>query len=149
MINSKFRCSIVESVRRWIGTPYVHQASTLGHGADCLGLIRGVWREIVGEEPENVPNYLPNWGQVSGDETLLNAADRWFERISSKEAMMGDLLLFRWKNSGVAGHAAILTDADRFVHAYEKAGVVETALGNHWRRRIAAAYRFPQADGVR
>lgn len=28
--------------RTWIGTPYVHQGSAQGAGADCLGLVRGV-----------------------------------------------------------------------------------------------------------
>ncbi len=32
----------VELARLWLGTPYVHQASTRGAGADCLGLIRGI-----------------------------------------------------------------------------------------------------------
>ena len=36
---------IVTEARRWIGTPYRHQAATRGAGTDCLGLIRGVWRE--------------------------------------------------------------------------------------------------------
>jgi len=41
--------------RSWIGTPYVHQASVKGVGCDCLGLLRGVWRELVGAEPEKMP----------------------------------------------------------------------------------------------
>jgi hypothetical protein len=31
----------VEIARGWIGTPYLHQASRRGAGADCLGLVRG------------------------------------------------------------------------------------------------------------
>ncbi len=49
---------IVASARGWIGTPYVHQASTKGAGCDCLGLLRGVWREINGAEPESVPTII-------------------------------------------------------------------------------------------
>ena len=37
---------VVELARSWIGTPYVHQASVRGVGCDCLGLLRGVWREL-------------------------------------------------------------------------------------------------------
>ena len=45
--------------RGWIGTPYRHQASLKGVGCDCLGLVRGVWREVMGEEPEAPPAYRP------------------------------------------------------------------------------------------
>jgi len=50
----------VAIARAWIGTPYVHQASVKGAGADCLGLLRGVWRELYGAEPEAVPAYTPD-----------------------------------------------------------------------------------------
>ena len=43
--------AIVGAARGWIGTPYRHQASLKGVGCDCLGLLRGVWRELKGEEP--------------------------------------------------------------------------------------------------
>jgi len=47
----------------WIGTPYRHQASLRGVGCDCLGLIRGVWRELYGSEPELPPPYAPDWAE--------------------------------------------------------------------------------------
>ena len=62
--------------RRWLGTPYVHQASILGAGADCLGLIRGVWRGLFGAEPECAPPYTPDWGEIGRDELLMQAALR-------------------------------------------------------------------------
>ena len=40
----------VEIARAWIGTPYVHQGSACRAGADCLGLVRGVWRGLYGAE---------------------------------------------------------------------------------------------------
>ena len=46
---------IVAAARRWIGTPYRHQASLIHVGCDCLGLVRGVWREVIGDEPEAAP----------------------------------------------------------------------------------------------
>ena len=45
---------IVRAARGWLGTPYHDQASVKGVGCDCLGLIRGVWREVVGPEPKPV-----------------------------------------------------------------------------------------------
>ena len=49
--------AIVQAARGWIGTPYVHQASVKGGGTDCLGLVRGIWREFFGAEPEVMPAY--------------------------------------------------------------------------------------------
>jgi NlpC/P60 family putative phage cell wall peptidase len=49
------RTTIVAEARSWIGTPYRHQASLKGVGCDCLGLVRGVWRAVLGAEPEAVP----------------------------------------------------------------------------------------------
>ena len=42
--------TVVRAARGWIGTPYHHQASVKGVGTDCLGLVRGVWRELYGCE---------------------------------------------------------------------------------------------------
>ena len=67
---------VVAAARRWIGTPYRHQAATRGAGCDCLGLIRGVWREVKGGEPEAVPAYSMDWAEPQGDERLWAAAGR-------------------------------------------------------------------------
>jgi NlpC/P60 family putative phage cell wall peptidase len=49
----------------WLGTPYHHQASCKGVGSDCLGLIRGIWRELYGSEPEAMPPYTRDWGDAA------------------------------------------------------------------------------------
>ena len=51
-LRSLAREAIVSEARRWIGTPYRHQASLIGVGADCLGLVRGVWRNLYGYDAE-------------------------------------------------------------------------------------------------
>jgi cell wall-associated NlpC family hydrolase len=42
------RARVVALARTWLGTPYHHQASLRGAGADCLGLLRGVYAELYG-----------------------------------------------------------------------------------------------------
>ena len=49
---------VVAAAQTWIGTPYRHQAARKGVGCDCLGLVRGVWREIYGREPELPPELM-------------------------------------------------------------------------------------------
>ena len=87
------RADIVDEARKWIGTPYRHQASRMGVGADCLGLIRGVWRGVIGAEPEAVPAYTPDWAEALGDETLLAAARRHLVEIRIGQARAIDAKL--------------------------------------------------------
>jgi hypothetical protein len=68
--------TIIAAARGWKGTPYHHQASLKGVGCDCLGLIRGVWRELHGAEPEVMPAYTKDWNEATGAEALLDAG-RW------------------------------------------------------------------------
>ena len=100
---------IVATARRWLGTPYRHQASCRGVGADCLGLVRGVWREVVGSEPETPPAYTADWAEATGEERLLAAATRHMCRLNRKDARPGDVLLFRMLEAGPAKHVALLT----------------------------------------
>lgn len=137
---------IVAAARGWLGTPYRHQASVRGAGADCLGLVRGVWREVIGPEPERAPGYTPDWADVLGQETLLEAARRHMPEIAMGDAREGDVLLFRMALGAPAKHAAIMSGADRIVHAYWGRSVCETRLVPWWRRRIAAAFRFPGVE---
>jgi NlpC/P60 family putative phage cell wall peptidase len=135
---------VVEIAREWIGTPYLHQASCRGAGADCLGLVRGVWRELMGFEPEVVPAYTPDWNEVRREEALWEGAGRYL--LPREEAVPGDVLLFRMRGGSVAKHLGILTEGGetpRFVHAYSGHGVVENSLSAPWRRRVVAAFAFP------
>src|ERR1700744_6755532 len=75
----------VAVARAWIGTPYVHQASVKGVGCDCLGLLRGVWRELHGEEPEDAPPYAPDWAEATGNETLYLALKNHITEIARNE----------------------------------------------------------------
>ncbi len=134
---------IVEAARDWLGTPYRHQGSRKGVGTDCLGLVRGVWRDLYLEEPEQPPAYTPDWAERLGEDTLLRAAQRHMREIAIGEARAGDLLLFRMGLGCPAKHAAILTGPDTLIHAYWGKSVCETRLVPWWRRRIAAAFRFP------
>ena len=133
---------IVRSARSWIGTPYIHQASLKGIGCDCLGLLRGVWRETVGDEPEAVAIYTPDWAEAHGEETLAAAGFRHFEAIPAEQAAAGDVVLFRWRSTLPAKHVGILTAPRAMVHAHEGTTVCEVPLAGWWFRRIAFAFRF-------
>ncbi|SHJ11341.1 NlpC/P60 family protein [Wenxinia saemankumensis] len=133
---------IVALARGWIGTPYLHQGSLRGTGCDCLGLIRGLWREIHGTEPAFPPPYTTDWSEPQGEERLWAAAARHLVPVA--DAAPGDVLLFRMRAGAVAKHLGLLSAPDRFIHAYERHGVVESPLSAPWARRIVARFAFPR-----
>jgi NlpC/P60 family putative phage cell wall peptidase len=146
------RAAIVAEARSWVGTPYRHQASIQGVGCDCLGLVRGVWRALYGDEPEAPPPYRPDWAETGGRETLLEAARRHLVEIPVSAARPGDVLLFRMSPDACLKHCAILADGRpgdperRMLHAYWGRAVVESWLGPWWRRRLAHAFSFPDVS---
>lgn len=137
---------VVAEARGWIGTPYVHQASCRGAGADCLGLLRGVWRAVRGGEPCPVPPYTPDWAEPGRQEVLLEAARRWLVAKPLAEAAAGDVLVFRMRDGSIAKHLGIQAGtggAASFVHAYTGHAVVESPLSVPWARRIAGRFGWP------
>lgn len=138
---------VVTAARGWIGTPYLHQCSTRGAGCDCLGLLRGVWREVIGPEPEAVPAYTPDWSEPQGEERLWAAALRHLVAKPMNAARPGDVLLFRLRVGVVAKHLGLQAETGpgaSFIHAYSGHGVVESALTPPWARRIVARFAFPE-----
>lgn len=143
------RQKLVTEARSWLGTPYVHQASVKGAGADCLGLLRGVWRAAMGHEPEAVPVYSMDWSEPQGEERMWAAARRHLREKPMADLATGDVLLFRMRDRGVAKHLGIVSaacDTPRFIHAYSGHGVVENALSDPWHRRVVACFEFPLED---
>jgi NlpC/P60 family putative phage cell wall peptidase len=138
---------IVAAARGWIGTPYRHQAACRGAGCDCLGLIRGVWREVIGPEPEAPPAYSRDWSEPAREEALWAAALRHLVPKGLPDEAPGDVILFRMRAEAVAKHLGIAAETGAratFIHAYSGHGVVESALSLPWRRRIVARFAFPE-----
>jgi len=136
---------VVAEARRWIGTPYQHQCSVQGAGCDCLGLVRGIWRAVIGAEPEAMPAYTQDWAEPSGQEVLLAAALRWLQ--PQPAAAAGDVLLFRMRDGSIAKHLGIAAETGAsasFIHAYTGHGVIESPLSGPWARRIVARFAFPE-----
>ncbi|HVZ90063.1 MAG TPA: hypothetical protein VG843_00300 [Rhizomicrobium sp.] len=150
---------IVRIARTWIGTPYVHQASVKGAGCDCLGLLRGVWRELYGDEPEDAPPYSPDWAEATGRETLREALARHMREIDLAGIVPGDVALFRMHPRGPAKHCGIVAQSNppleggskrgtRFgegltlIHARQNKRVSEEPFSDFWRKKLAFAFRI-------
>ncbi len=139
------RSEILSAARGWIGTPYRHQASVKQVGCDCLGLVRGVWRDVCGAEPEPPPPYTPDWAEACGEETLLLAARRHLREVAAHEMAPGDVLLFRMSAGSPMKHAAILETEERLIHAYWGRAVVTSRFAPWWRARLGGVFSFPGA----
>ena len=137
---------VIAVARAWIGTPYHDQASLKGVGCDCLGLARGVRREVVGPEPFPIPPYSRDWGETGACEVLAEGANACMIEIDPLQAGPGALLLFRMREGAIAKHLGIATPERRFIHAYERIGVVEQPLSSLWRQRVVFAYLFPKMN---
>jgi NlpC/P60 family putative phage cell wall peptidase len=155
---------IVAIARFWIGTPYVHQASLKGVGCDCLGLLRGIWRELYGEEPEEIPPYSLDWAEATGAETLYMALKRHAHEIGAGSIAPGDIALFRMGGRGPAKHCGVIGIRQRafgsrdpyshdcrlpvadcrltLIHARQNKRVSEEPLSALWNRKLAFAFRI-------
>ncbi len=134
---------VVAEARKWIGTPYKHQHSTMDHGCDCLGLVRGIWRNVVGSEPRPVPSYSSRWDEVDKTEILLNTVKDLFDETDVPQT--GDVLVFRTRRGVVAKHCAIMTEHNRMVHSYNNIGVMECYIVPWWKSRLVYSGQFPRS----
>ncbi len=144
MSEQDISAAVIREARSWLGTPYRHQASVKSVGCDCLGLVRGVWRALYGEEPEAVPAYDAGWAEAGRREQLADAAKRHMEPLPLSELCPGALLLFRWRAHMPAKHLAIASYDGQMIHAQENARVCEVPLSPWWCRRIAFVFAFPE-----
>lgn len=132
---------VVSAAREWLGTPYRHQASVLGAGCDCLGLVRGVWRTLYGDEPMALPAYRADMRDAAHAQSLVEAAERWL--VATPEAEAGHVVLFKLSGASAPKHCGIMIAPDRFIHAQEQIGVVEANLSESWARRVVGTFAFP------
>lgn len=139
------REDIIEVTRNWLGTPYVHQACKIGIGCDCLGLLRGVWKTIYGEEAEKPPNYTSTWAETNlhNEEPMLEAAKKHLVQISFASIKPADVLLIRIRNRSSIKHCGIFTEDNKIIHAYDRHSVVEEPIRDSWKLRDLYAFQFP------
>lgn len=136
---------VITVARSWLGTPYHDQQSVREVGCDCLGLARGIWREVVGPEPFPIPPYSRDWGEAGPVEVLADGARTCMIEVAADDPSPGALVMFRMRERAIAKHVGILTDTGTLIHARERLGVIEEPFAWSWRRRLAFAFLYPQS----
>lgn len=151
------RTDVVLAAKAWLNTPYHHQAAIKHAGCDCLGLVRGVYKDLYGEYPEEPPAYTQTWGEYDKQELMMEAALRHLELVAmapEKQVLpnplsmlqVGQVWLFRAKPGAIAKHCSIITSLDMMIHSYSGYGVRETSI-SIWSSRVAGIFDFPALSG--
>lgn len=143
------RQEVVAEGRSWLLTPYKHQASLKGIGADCIGFIAGVGLALglPGiEEFRNDPAFK-GYGRDPDPRLMEQACERYLDPIPFDQAGLGDILRMCFQHD--PRHFAMITalDPTYIIHAYSMLSlnlsrVVEHGLGPVWRARVDKAYRL-------
>jgi len=133
----------LEIARSWIGTPYRHQCSLKGEGTDCLGLLRGVYRELYSTgDPKEMPNYSMSWNEHLSTDPLIEATREFLDEVPIKDAIPGDVLVFRMRSNMPAKHCGILSHDDKIIHAYSREKTAELYMTEWWWKKVASVFRF-------
>lgn len=111
-----------------------------------MGLVRGVYVDVLGRDPEKPPHYSPNWGEADGRELMLDAARRHLVEKPDGDIALGDVLVFRLYKDVSAKHCAIVSGPDSMIHAYSGKAVIEVTIGDWWLRHVAGVFRFPEKE---
>lgn len=155
--------NILTEARRWIGTPYRHQArGPIGPegGVDCVGLLIVVSQALglIGND------YDPTGYDWETDGSQLQAElSKWAECIASSS---GGFSTLDWEESGqlrpgdivvmrIVGlpqHTGIISEIDYsglkvsgLIHAYNvEKKVVEHRLDDRWAKRIIQVWRLKE-----
>lgn len=136
---------IVAEARSWCGTKFHDQAALKGVGCDCIGLIRGVGKELGIPEADAFANdsRFAGYARLSVPRLMILGCDSYLDRISIADALPGDIALASVEIE--PQHFAFISSLDppRVIHAYIQAGrVVENIVDDFWRGHVLRMYRF-------
>lgn len=132
----------------WVGTPWKHNQSTKGVGADCVGFLWGLGTELGIELPP-----LNNYSRIPEGDGLINHLDQLLIRQNKIILQPGICLAFNTFNIkqriGNARHVGLLINYRRLIHAvYQSQGTGSVIVNNigKWEHRIVAAYKLPGVE---
>ena len=126
---------MINAARACLNTPFHHQGRVQGVGLDCIGLVIIALRK-VGVEVQDRTDY----GRRPDGKSLVAALEA-HGAVCVDVWQAGDILLFRYDRQ--PQHVALVTGEDSMIHSFAPAGkVVETVIGDYWKRRLTGVYRF-------
>ncbi len=141
---------IIAEAESWLGTPYHHQAGEKHIGADCLGLVRGIYAAIYGTPAQTPPPYARHVLDEAQpmDESLHRAAKKYLCEVEKAAPRPANVLLFRMQPDLPARHMGILVTPFYMIHAAENHSVLKTPFGRWWQRKLVGVFRFPDFEEI-
>ena len=132
----------VKIARRYIGTPYHHQARLEGHGVDCVGLVLCVGREIGAVDPALE---ITGYSRIPDGVALMRYLRELLDEVPQSDMQPGDVVCVafdKWpQHVGVVGdyvHGGL-----SMIHADMVRGkVLETRLMFSPAMRFVSAFRW-------
>lgn len=119
------RAEVVAEARTYIGTRFRHQGRLKGVGVDCIGLAGGVAVALglPGSDEWMADRRYHNYGMPPNPALLIDACDRFMDRIEIEAAGLGDVLVMRFVED--PQHFAIVSreSPTYIIHAYAMGGV--------------------------
>jgi cell wall-associated NlpC family hydrolase len=141
------REDVVAEARRWLRTPFVHQARKAGIGSDCGGLVGGVGVALGLLPPDFWQVFDAEFGgyaRTPSKGTLRRICERWL--LPAETLQPGCVLLMQFKvepqHMGIAAdyHLGGLS----LIHAFEPSHMVTVhRMSDEWRANVIAAYDYP------
>lgn len=132
------RRQLVAEAVEWIDTPFKHNQSVKGIGADCVGVVRGIGH-ACGIQFADVPKSYSR----RPDGQLPCYLGRHLVTVS--EPLPGDVLLIAFTDE--PSHVALFIGNDEIVHAYAKVRRCIRQSMKGWETRIRAVYSFRELSG--
>ncbi|MDE2426900.1 MAG: hydrolase [Elusimicrobia bacterium] len=131
----------VAEARRWLGTPYRHQADLIGLGTDCAMILVRVYQS-AGLLPLDIDPrpYPTDWHLHRSEERYLGWVERFAEPVESPKP--GDVALFKFGRC--LSHGGIVDAVSpeiTMIHADLVAGVERTEV-RRWADRLAGFWRM-------
>lgn len=133
---------LIACARTWLGTPYRHQASVKGLGADCVGFLKSAAVEADVITPALAASLPTDYSRQPAGGELRRLMGELLIPVQSHDLRPGDLLLIRFAREDQ--HVAMLTvvEPEPYVIHCGRQGVVEHRLDSVWTSRVTRAYRF-------
>ncbi len=124
---SAIQASLVDTARRFLGSPYRYGKSSQQDGFDCSGLTMTVYR-------------------LHGLELPRSSADQFYSGtpVGRHELQAGDLVFFATGKSNRVSHVGIYSSHDQFIHAAtrERTVRVSSLSNSYFKTRYKGARRY-------
>ena len=121
------RAHVVAEARRWINTPYHHDAALIGVGVDCARLLLEVYSAVGLIDRFDPGRYPPDWHLHRSEERYVDTILRFAVEYDWRAAKIepGDVVV--WRYGRTFSHGGICTDWPRVIHAFAPNMIVEEA----------------------